>query len=80
MAGDKNILKVRDDHKPVYFTSVDGDQIQFNLCADSPKPSWLSENELSVTTLRERVEPWLTSLFQSEHLSLLVGTGLSTAI
>ena len=30
--------------------------------------------------LRKEIEPWLTSLFQSEHLSLLAGTGLTTAI
>jgi hypothetical protein len=30
--------------------------------------------------LRKGIEPWLTSLFQSEHLSLLIGTGLSIAI
>lgn len=30
--------------------------------------------------LRRGIEPWLTSLFQSEHLSLLVGTGLSYAV
>ena len=80
MAKGTNILKVRDDHEPVYFESEYGDGFQFNLCADRQKPSWLSDKELSVTTLRERIEPWLTSLFQSEHLSLLIGSGLSTAI
>jgi len=30
--------------------------------------------------IREKVEPWLTAVFQSEHLSLLVGSGLSVAI
>jgi hypothetical protein len=30
--------------------------------------------------LREKIEPWLTAVFQSEHLSLLLGTGLTTAI
>lgn len=29
---------------------------------------------------REHVEPWLTALFQAEHLNLLVGNGLTTAI
>lgn len=29
--------------------------------------------------LRERIEPWLAALMQSEHLSLLVGNGLTTA-
>jgi len=30
--------------------------------------------------LREIIEPWLTALFQSEHLSLLTGAGISAAI
>lgn len=29
---------------------------------------------------RKSVEPWLTALFQSDHLSLLVGSGLSAAV
>lgn len=38
------------------------------------------ESRFLLTTCPGRIEPWLTSLFQSEHLSLLVGSGLSTAI
>ena len=30
--------------------------------------------------LRNMVEPWLTALFQSEHLSLLTGAGISSAV
>ena len=30
--------------------------------------------------LRNTIEPWLTALFQSEHLSLLTGAGISTAV
>lgn len=30
--------------------------------------------------LRDTIEPWLTALFQSEHLSLLTGAGLSSAV
>ena len=30
----------------------------------------------SIAKHRGRVEPWLTALFQSEHLSLLVGSGI----
>jgi len=32
------------------------------------------------TKLREFIEPWLTALFQSEHLSLFTGSGISIAI
>ena len=30
--------------------------------------------------LRTEIEPWLTALFQSEHLSLLLGSGIFTAV
>lgn len=32
------------------------------------------------TELRNSVEPWLTALFQSEHLTLLTGAGISSAV
>lgn len=73
---DINILKVRDDHVPLEFVA-DGDK--FKLDADL-KPSWLSSEEFGQKELRNRIEPWLTSLFQSEHLSLLAGSGLTHAV
>lgn len=30
--------------------------------------------------MRSKIEPWLTAVFQSEHLSLLLGTGITTGI
>ena len=76
MAEAINILKVRDDNTPLCFLSDENLKMRFA----SEAPAWLSESELTLTALRERIEPWLTSLFQSEHLSILVGSGLSTAI
>ncbi|NLD92738.1 MAG: hypothetical protein GX639_08730 [Fibrobacter sp.] len=32
------------------------------------------------TKLRPKIEPWLTALFQSEHLSLLTGAGITYAV
>lgn len=37
-------------------------------------------SEISIEKLRQNIEPWLTALFQSEHLNLLIGAGLSTSI
>lgn len=31
-------------------------------------------------TWRKRIEPWLSAVFQSEHLSLLVGNGFATRV
>jgi hypothetical protein len=36
--------------------------------------------EINEERLRSEIEPWLTALFQSEHLSLLTGAGISSAI
>jgi len=38
------------------------------------------DSTIDYLKIRKKVEPWLTALFQSEHLSLLVGTGLSIAL
>jgi len=37
-------------------------------------------DEKKISILRGKIEPWLTSIFQSEHFSLLVGTGLTTGL
>ncbi len=71
-----NVLKVRDDHMPVQF-SADG--AKFKLQAGF-EASWLGSEEFGQKELRSRIEPWLTSLFQSEHLSLLAGSGLTHAV
>ena len=72
-----NILKVRDDHQPVYFEEGSSTG-KFKLC-DAFEAQWAGE-EFSSKELRARIEPWLTSLFQSEHLSLLAGSGLTQAV
>ncbi|HOV91011.1 MAG TPA: SIR2 family protein [Syntrophorhabdaceae bacterium] len=38
------------------------------------------DTEYNRQKIREKVEPWLTAVFQSEHLSLLVGSGLTIAL
>lgn len=71
-----NTLKTRDDHKPIEFT-VDGTKFKLQAGTES---SWLNTEEFGRKELRSRIEPWLTSLFQSEHLSLLAGSGLTHAV
>lgn len=39
----------------------------------------LSIDDIAEDKLRSEIEPWLTALFQSEHLSLLLGAGISSA-
>lgn len=81
----ENILKVRDDREPVCFKRINDQDTnksaEFELYDGTFQPNWLQNvANFSTRTLRERIEPWLTALFQSEHLSLLAGSGLSTAV
>lgn len=73
-----NFLKVRDDRDYIKLTWQEAKN-EFVLDINQ-KPDWCSEGICTKSELRSRIEPWLTSLFQSEHLSLLVGSGLTTAI
>lgn len=76
-----NILKIRDDNN--YF-SLTKQETGFSFGEETQIPSWLPERkqsgEISLSVLRSGIEPWLTSLFQSEHLAVLAGNGLSKAI
>jgi hypothetical protein len=78
-----NILKCRDDPKPVLLCDTDGEEgdgPKFKLCENS-QCSWVKPGEVvSPDKLRPRIEPWLTALCQSEHLSLLLGSGLTHAV
>lgn len=77
------VLKARDDAAPVRLVraeEAEGGEERFAL-ADGASCSWLKTGEsISRTKLRQRVEPWLTALSQSDHVSLLVGSGLMHAV
>jgi len=78
----KNILKIRDDNTPLELFQQDSGG-EFSFADKNQYSSWIpikNKNTINKSDLRKGIEPWLTSLFQSEHLSLLTGTGLSKAI
>lgn len=83
MCIDQQILKCRDDKAPVILSKAEDpadDAEPFKL-KDGCKCSWLKKDDtLGPAKLRPRIEPWMTALFQSEHLSLLIGSGLSHAV
>ena len=83
MTKDDQILKCRDDKSPVLFSKTSPDaslEVAFNLVGET-KCSWAEKDKpFDTAKLRLRIEPWLTALFQSEHLALLVGSGLSNAV
>ncbi|MDR1180923.1 MAG: SIR2 family protein, partial [Bacteroidales bacterium] len=37
-------------------------------------------DDSKIDLLRKKIEPWLTAIFQSEHFSLLTGTGLTASL
>ena len=75
------ILKSRDDYSMVVIDR-DGELNKplFKLAANVEKCSWAKCEPFGPETLRPRIEPWLTALVQSEHLSLLIGSGLTHAV
>jgi len=79
----QQIIKTRDDPLPVTLVRADSSpeaKDRFKL-ADNVSCSWAkADEEFGPEKLRKRIEPWLTALCQSEHLSLLVGSGLTHAI
>src|SRR5690606_39927502 len=38
------------------------------------------EEDINTDELRRDVEPWLSAIFQSEHLSVLIGSGLTSSV
>ncbi|TGU74576.1 fibronectin-binding protein (FBP) [Geomonas terrae] len=77
------ILKCREDHVPLYFKEIadaEGDGKAYQLF-DKSKCSWLKNSDkVGIDQFHSRIEPWLTALFQSEHFSLLIGSGLTHAV
>jgi len=79
----QQIIKTRDDPIPVSLVRGDSSpeaNDRFKR-AEGVSCSWAkADEEFGPEKLRERIEPWLTALCQSEHLSLLVGSGLTHAV
>lgn len=79
----EQILRTCEDHAPVRVQrdqeTADSNRI-FRI-ADGAECSWAKADEaFGPQKLRPRIEPWLTALVQSEHLSLLIGSGLTHAV
>lgn len=76
--GGQQIIKTRDDVEPLILNPTSSGNNSFRV-AESRGSSWAKDG-FGPEKLRERIEPWLTALCQSEHLSLLVGSGLTHAV
>ena len=71
---DGNVIKTRNDRELI-LVDKDGNVQNSDSCGWMP-----DDGEVNKSVFRTRIEPWLTSLFQSEHLSLLCGSGITNAI
>jgi hypothetical protein len=79
----QQVIKTRDDHAPVLLRRSEepSDPHKLFQIAESSTCSWAKADEaFGPEKLRPRVEPWLTALVQSEHLALLIGSGLTHAV
>lgn len=79
----EQLLKTRDDRTPVRLITNDAaheSQTPFKLAAGADCSWARPEQGVGPEILRPRIEPWLTALVQSEHLSLLIGSGLTNAV
>ena len=70
-----NVIKTRED-RDLILVDKDGKIQNSDECNWAPS----DDKDIDKNVFRDRIEPWLTSLFQSEHLSLLCGSGLTTAV
>lgn len=79
----QQIIKTRDDTSPVRIEREETPSALGESFRLSSKETctWAKRDEsIEPRVLRSRIEPWLTALVQSEHLSVLIGSGLTHAI
>lgn len=77
----QQFLKSRDDRSAVRLIANDTSADASYKIPEDVTCSWAdSGGPVDTLKLRSRIEPWLTALFQSEHLSLLAGSGLTHGI
>jgi hypothetical protein len=75
-----NYLKMRDDRDVVELVLESAEVADGYFSFRGERPSWASRDSIKLGELRARIEPWLVALFQSEHLAMLAGSGLTTAV
>ena len=81
----RQIIKTRDDPAPLRLQrsgEPSDPHKPFQIAEDQGSAcSWVNADEpFGPEKLRPRIEPWLTALVQSEHLALLIGSGLTHAV
>ena len=72
-------IKCHDDHIPVRLDiteTVTDSADKFKLVEGSSRFCASVDQSFGLEKLRSGIDPWLTARVQSEHLSLLIGSGL----
>ncbi|EGQ8018473.1 MULTISPECIES: SIR2 family protein [Vibrio harveyi group] len=78
MTSGNQFIKVGSAPNVIELAPQEGESNSYTTVSDS---TWGEQGtQISIDKLRQQIEPWLTALFQSEHLNLLIGAGLSTSI
>lgn len=81
LAKGSQILRSRDDPFPFHLEFVKSSEGPLFRFSSGSTPPWSNAgDDVGPRKLRGRIEPWLTALVQSEHLSLLIGSGLTHAV
>jgi len=57
-------------------------ELERHVCRAGPHELWGASDEQLAEKgkLRKHIEPWLSSVFQSEHLSVILGSGFTNAV
>lgn len=76
---DRHLLKIREMRDILEF-DLKTESGKDDVLAPCKKLPGFEKDSYRASELRQNIEPWLTALFQSEHLSLLSGAGLTTAV
>jgi len=69
-----------EDFQVIKNSDFSEDAIKDTSAFFEENPRWVQNGLFKNPDIRGRIEPWLTALFQSEHLSLLLGSGITHAI
>lgn len=76
---DRQLLKIREMRDILEF-DAETDSSETDIFKPLKSTPGFGNSSYTASDLHKEIEPWLTSLFQSEHLSLLAGAGLTTAV
>src|SRR6185436_17348200 len=79
-ATENQILKIREMRDLLEFELIQAAHVADAALKPTKRVPGFDREKYQPHELRKEIEPWLTALVQSEHLSLLLGAGLMNAV